>query len=366
MLVDLERRQVIDVLPDHTAQDTARWLRGHPEVKVISRDRCRLYAQGALRGAPQAWQVADRFHLLQNLRACIESQMSRVGRHHGRSLVGAPHGVTNACETARQAQRDARRAMFERVQQLHAGGKTMRVIAAQTGVGWRTVTKWIRSGCLRDRHRPAPGPRSPWRFQDYLRQRCAEGCTHVSQTHRIVSASVSRFRPMSARPTADECEPLHLLTPFQTRKLEALKQASPSFAAMRRLAMRFRGLLRGGDAAKLDAWLRDARASGIGAMQRFARRLGLDLDAVGSAVTETWSNGQTEGQINKLKTLKRAMYGRAGAELLPSAPAAARDHRVSTESESDLLILAAICSDSNVSRFGSGLNGWICLHEGGG
>ncbi len=74
--------------------------------------------------------------------------------------------------------------------------------------------------------------------------------------------------------------------------------------------------LRSGKAAKLDDWLRDARASGIGAMQRFAQRLGRDLEAARNAVTETWSNGQTEGQVNKLKTLKRAMYGRAGAELL--------------------------------------------------
>ena len=98
--------------------------------------------------------------------------------------------------------------------------------------------------------------------------------------------------------------------------MEALKQASPSFTAMRRLAMRFRGILRSGRAAKLGAWLRDARASGISALQRFARMLSRDLEAVRNAITEPWSNGQTEGQVNKLKTLKRAMYGRAGAELL--------------------------------------------------
>ena len=95
-----------------------------------------------------------------------------------------------------------------------------------------------------------------------------------------------------------------------------MKQASHSFAALRRLAVRFRGILRGSRAARLDTWLRDARASGIGAMQRFARMLSRDLEAVRNAITETWSNGQTEGQINRLKTLKRAMYGRAGAELL--------------------------------------------------
>ncbi len=357
VLVDLERRQVVGVLPDRSAQGTARWLERRPGVEIISRDRCGLYAQGALRGAPQARQVADRFHLLQNLRTCIESHMSSVSRHHGRSLMPALHGVTDAREAARQAQRDTRKAMFERVQHLRAEGKTMRAIAAQTGVGWRTVTKWVRSGCLRDRNRTAAGPRSPRQFQDYLRQRWAEGCTHGRYLfweikHRGYEGSYSHLQKLLAewrsasgegRPQPERqaaaaevravdpstgwqispitaaalcLTPRGVLTPSQARKVEALKQASLSFTAMRRLALRFRGLLRSGRAAKLGAWLRDARASEIGAMQRFARTLSRDLEAVRNAITEPWSNGQTEGQINKLKTLKRAMYGRAGAELL--------------------------------------------------
>src|SRR5476651_26091 len=98
----------------------------------------------------------------------------------------------------------------------------------------------------------------------------------------------------------------------QITNLEALKSASTEFGTMRRLAMRFQGLLRGGTPERLDSWLIDARASGIYAMQRFARTIRQDLEAVRNAGLETWSNGQTEGQINKLKTLKRAMYGRAG------------------------------------------------------
>ena len=80
--------------------------------------------------------------------------------------------------------------------------------------------------------------------------------------------------------------------------------------------MRFRGLLRGDTAEKLDVWLRDARRSGIYGMQRFARALRHDIEAVRNSVQEPWSNGQTEGEIKRLKTLKRAMYGRAGVDLL--------------------------------------------------
>ncbi len=95
-----------------------------------------------------------------------------------------------------------------------------------------------------------------------------------------------------------------------------MKSASPDFTAMRRIAMRFRGVLRSKDIQKFGVWLDEAQQSGIYAMQRFVRTLQRNLNAVTNALTEGWSNGQTEGQINRLKTLKRAMYGRAGPELL--------------------------------------------------
>ncbi|MFC7739322.1 transposase [Roseomonas sp. GCM10028921] len=85
-----------------------------------------------------------------------------------------------------------------------------------------------------------------------------------------------------------------------------MKTASPEFASMRQLAMRFRGILRGGKTKKLDRWCEDTSRSGIDAMRRFAKTLQRDRDAVHSALTLPWSNGQTEGQISRLKTLKRA------------------------------------------------------------
>ena len=111
-------------------------------------------------------------------------------------------------------------------------------------------------------------------------------------------------------------KPRALLTLEQASKIEALKSASADFVVMRQLGMRFRGILRSKSADKLDAWLHDAQQSGLYAMQRFVRTLRQDIGAVRSAVTERWSNGQTEGQINRLKVLKREMYGRTSVELL--------------------------------------------------
>ena len=380
VMVDLERREVLDVLPGRSAEETADWLRQHPNVEVVSRDRCGLYAQGIRKGAPQARQVADRFHLLQNLRERIEHQLSRSDK--GMACPSLPRaegedaGLVSGSTPGRQviaedrylrrrAHQCSRQAMFEKVQILKAEGKNMRGIAREMGVNWRTARKWVCASEMPERRERAPTPTSPRYFRDYLADRWAKGCRGGRQLFEeiqqrgyqgsrsnmerllgkwrsaehaalapitiptpTVSPAITTALPLRAIDPATGwaispivgaalcVKPRGLLTARQAAKVVALKSASPDFVAMRALAMRFRGVLRSKDLKRLDNWLDDAQRSGIYAMQRFARTLRHDIQAVRNAVAEPWSNGQTEGQINRLKTLKRAMYGRASAELL--------------------------------------------------
>lgn len=135
LIVDLERREVVDVVPDRSAESTSRWLSQHPEVEIISRDRCGLYTHGARQGAPQARQVADRFHLLQNLREHIEQQLSRGNAIEAAfPKVAYPEAPSTACSPrgepelavhhylVKQARRDVRLAMFDRVRALRDAG----------------------------------------------------------------------------------------------------------------------------------------------------------------------------------------------------------------------------------------------------
>ena len=134
---------------------------------------------------------------------------------------------------------------------------------------------------------------------------------------RAPSADLATRRSISPIVAAALCvKPRGTLTSAQEANVDALKSASAGLASMRGLAMRFRGILRSKNAGKRGVWLKDAQHLGLYAMERFARTLRRDIDALRNAITEQWSNGQTEGQINRLKTLKRAMYGRAGPELL--------------------------------------------------
>jgi len=371
IMVDLERRQVVDVLADRSAAGTAQWLRQHPETEIMSSDRCRLYARGARDGAPQARQVADRFHLLQNLREVIERQRGRAPLRGGATVSAAilsppnappgavigryPHPrVAEHRQRVRDGQRSALQARFDQVQMLRAAGKSIGTIAREAGCNGRTVAKWIAVEALPERRTMAPKPTTPDSVHAHLAQRWTEGCTDGRQllaeirllgyagslTHlqRLLSrwrrahfaaaapAAGSDAAPAVATRMAPAISPIFAavlcikprrqLTPRQAETDDTMKVTSADFAAMRQLAMQFRGILRGHDAGKLDGWLQDAAQSGIHGMRRYASTLRLDLAAVENAIRELWSNGQVDGQINRLKTLKRAMCGRAGIALL--------------------------------------------------
>jgi transposase len=370
ILVDLERREVLDVLAVRSADVTEQWLTGHPEVEIVSRDRAGLYAEGARQGAPQARQVADRFHLLENLRKSIEQQLSRAPRQHepfvpdpGKPLLAADalnrrHEQPEAMEhrlLLAAGRRAADQDRFAHLKTLQAGGESRAAIVRETGLNWRTVTKWVRLDGLPDRRTMAAKTTTAERFRVYLARRWAEGCTmgrdllaelrplgftgSLTNLQRFLSpwrraqfltmAGLPAPHPATERiqpPTHPAVPPIAAaalcikprgqLTGEQAEKVDMLKAASAEFASMRDLAMRFRGILKGADPGKLAPWLDDAPGSRIHCMRQFAIKLRQNAAAVRNAITEVWSNGQVEGQINRLKTLKRAMYRRAGIALL--------------------------------------------------
>jgi hypothetical protein len=311
IIVDLERREVVDVLPDRSAGATAEWLERHTEIEIISRDRCGSFAQGAQEGAPQARQIADRFHILQNLRDAVQAQLSREAGSSARPLLPADgdsdeavvscsawdkHGGAEHRRITRMANLRSRQAVFDRVRALRKSGRTVNDIAQQTGFDRRTVTKWIRADALPVRSASAAKPTSPKHFEDYLSRRWSEGCVRgrrlfqeiksrgytgsFSNLERLLAkwrnpkrktvraASIvpnpppvdpATGRSISPIVTAALCiKPRGLLTADQAAKVDALKIDWPEFAAMRRLAMRFRGMLKAKSADKLGIWLKDA------------------------------------------------------------------------------------------------------------
>ncbi|MCZ4292376.1 ISL3 family transposase, partial [Hoeflea alexandrii] len=177
IMVDLERRSVVDILDDRSVESAAKWLRSHPSVEIVSRDRCGLYAQAIREGAPQARQVADRFHLIQNLRSAIEEQMSLSGRASGRAILSEDAIVDAATHRrrARLAHRQSRQEIFEMLHALRQQGLSYSEIARRTGYERRSVTKWLSFEAPPDRQRAALNPTSPWYFEAFLAQCWKEG-----------------------------------------------------------------------------------------------------------------------------------------------------------------------------------------------
>jgi transposase len=210
ILVDLERQTVVDLLPDRTAETLTAWLRDRPEIAIISRDRFGAYAEAARTGAPQARQVADRWHLLHNLAEALEE----VLLHHRTALRAAAAPVTTGCsspaaDTApgpltptrprrgqqRQAelsrQRHALRVeQYETIRRLSAAGATANAIARRLGINRRTVYRY------RALTEPpeAKRPHRPRRrrvltpYEPYLLQRWQEGCQVGMRLYRELRA----------------------------------------------------------------------------------------------------------------------------------------------------------------------------------
>jgi transposase len=369
ILVDLEHSEVVDLLPDRTAETLATWLKEHPGVEIIARDRADAYKEGALAGAPDAQQVADRWHLLKNLVEALEAAVAREERALQQAATReepctdpaaatttgpampdegpvSPPPPTSRAGRARAERRERKQAIFAEVRRLYEAGYTLAEIARKTGKNRRTVRKYVNTDGF-------PEPKRRQRrgglvgFEAYLQRRFREGCHNAAQLWREIREAgyrgsrsavrqwVSAWRaelPSGERPGKSQRSAARApapravvwwllrspegLTEEQATFLEHLKQKAPPIEVAQSLGREFFTLTREREGEKLEGWMERAIESGIEELKRFCRSVRQDWEAVVAGLTLEWSTGPVEGAINRLKALKRAMYGRAGLPLL--------------------------------------------------
>jgi len=373
ILIDLERRQLVDLLPDRSSENVANWLKKHPSIEVVSRDRAQVYAEGAQVGAPQAEQVADRWHLLHNLGEAMQ-RLTAQHSSHLRQAAKQMQPTSNApfveeallvepieelppirlpsAEQQRLQRCQQREELYHQIKALRQQHRTVQSIADETGVSKRTVQRFLRAEQFPARSRRRSQPRNTAPYEAYLRQRVEAGCQNAAQLYRevkaqgykggyvCISAVVQGLRTKRTKksPSQRAASPpiVKVLSSrtvawwlqghFHTAKsdiaeeqkafIENLFEVAPILKEASELAQEFANIVKNRQAEKLDAWLEKASQSPCNEMKRFAQGLCQDLAAVRNAVTMEWSNGQTEGQVNRLKMLKRQMYGRANFDLL--------------------------------------------------
>lgn len=363
IIVDLERHQPIDLLPDREASTVAQWLAQHPSIEVVSRDRGSGYKEGATQGAPQAVQVADRWHLLKNLGDALEDMLKR---HHRQlkevaqqvSLPSTQEPIelpvafsepttsqTTRSQRHQEMSRQRREQAFQQVHLLRREGFNISGIAQQTGLARKTIRKYLESSTCPtySSRRTKPGLLSP--FEVYLQQRFAQGCHNAAillaeiraQGYRGKISILRQFlRQFRATPLADNC--LHFKTPsacslrwwllghyhsrdeeqesIRRRFVMTLVKQCPEIGAAQQIVLEFVTMVKEHRTTDLEDWLRRALDSESREIVGFAKGLLQDEAAVRESLSGKWSNGQVEGQVNRLKLLKRSMYGRGSFALL--------------------------------------------------
>jgi transposase len=388
ILVDQQKHRIIDLLPDREASSLAAWLKNHPEIEIITRDRGQAYADGIRQGAPQAVQIADRFHLTQNLTDALKRLLTRKSRQLQQALDGPTRADQEPepevgdqhlhAETRQQSQQDLNSAasrerryqLYLKVKELAARGLTTNQIARRLEIHWLTAQRYAAAEGFPERAK-RQGDRSPidiylpsirrrWeegchRFEDLLAEIKAQGYsgtgyglrrvlavwrTELEREQGRVDKPLPKYARVSKAATLQNIprapyglessavigppqsapsprrvawllsRPAEELNEEDRRYLGRLFELSPEIERAQSLAQRFISLMRERKSEDFDAWLREAEQSGVAEMKAFAKGLKQDYGAVKAGLRYEWSNGQVEGQINRLKTVKRAMVRR--------------------------------------------------------
>ncbi len=345
ILCDLETRKVIDLLPDRDANTVAAWLRQHPGTEIISRDRGGIYAEAARRAAPRAVQVADRWHLLRNLSEALRHALAphrRLFAQASRPEEPAPAPAPVAPWSQRellvqQANRQRRYERWEQVRELFLKtGASNQELARQLGIDHRTVKKF-RSVEVYPEAKPRVRESIVDDHASYLDRRLREGCRSSTRLWRELQELGFRgqvnsvrywlrqrcsYRSRAASPPqrpALRASPRQVVwlilkaAPSAKDLLEEVYRKSPEIGRVAELATSFFRIFRERDLRALPAWLEATRGT---ALAGFATGLERDIDAVREALRLPWNQGHVEGQVHRLKLIKRQMYGRAGFELL--------------------------------------------------
>ncbi len=350
VLVDVSTGKAIDVLDGREAEPLAQWLRDHPGAEVICRDRAGAYAEGAKTGAPDAIQVADRFHLWRNLGDHVEKA---VARHRGcfkpellegeappaDSAEGDPAATVSEPVESRLVTRTRER--YAAVQDLRHQGESLSAICRILALDRKTVRRFASAATVDELLGKAVGRSNLLdSFKPYLHQRWAEGVTDAVQFTKEISAqgypgseqTVRRylhpFREMLTPPPAPPVVPkVRQVTGWllrrpddlddgEKRQLADIRSRCSHLDRLTEHVKAFATMMVQREGEHLDTWLSTVESDDQPELHSFAIGIRRDRDAVTAGLTLPYSSGKVEGNVNRIKAIKRQMYGRAKLDLL--------------------------------------------------
>jgi transcriptional regulator with XRE-family HTH domain len=326
-LVDMDTGRIIDLLPGRDGDSLSEWLSAQEEIKTVNRDRAGSYASVVSKTHPEAEQIADRFHLIKNLSEHVEAII-----FSNSTLINKMISQGKAICDAVKPHRNSR--LFDIAKSKLAMGYSQTKVAKDIGLSRYTIWKYAHSDSF---------PKSSRRtnifdkFKHLIEKELAAGVS-LSKIHKIIvkegykgarSNFYTHFGDKNGKNPFEKVISMKALSKHMfskdigriTNKIERnqiafLSEKLTWIVPLNKLCSSFSELLKNGNKTLLDKWLADAEKLNIKRLCRFVDGIRKDYQAVLNAVTHSSSSGVIEGNINRLKCIKRQMYGRASIELL--------------------------------------------------
>ena len=367
ILVDMETSKPIDMLPTRDSEDLKAWLRDHPGIEIITRDRASSYSTAIDSISPNAVQVADRFHLLMNLSDALNTffksispKINKLIKAKTSEMLRDAEAVSGQDSVSKKEiaeipvpvqKPDSRQEIFNMVKKLQARGLSRRRIGRELGISRNTVKLYFQQDTLIPKSHPKRTNIEV--FSNYILSKIKiDGYTNMeiindirkigytggnTQAYQYLSFLKETNGVTTLNYVEQRKQPIPYIKRLSSRKLakyvgrslnhiedidhrsymEVLFDNMPILKRVRRLVKRFKKMLKTG-AGQIQEWIKSIEESkdNLSGLKTFARGLKRDIKAVQNAIQLKWSNGPVEGHVNRIKSIKRQMYGRASFELL--------------------------------------------------
>ena len=349
VIVDHGTGRIVDMLPDREEESFRMWLDGHLEIELVSRDRASAYSSAIANTRRCIVEVADRFHLIKNLSECTYSIISEKYEDYRELILGE-----RKTEDTTDGKHASRQSKFEQVKVLQSKGMDRHEIARETGIYIETVALYMRNEVLpvrKSSKRIDLSTLEPFVEAEFSKGRSLldiyrnDLCKNKElYPYKTFSTLYGYFKYLTEfrkegwklqirqkRPRESRKSPLltmraigrvmeramhgKKLTPEESLLIRNLQKLD-WFATLYRAALSFCQILKEGIPEELDDWIREFQNSSIYQLKRFVMGIKADLNAVKNCILYPISNGIVEGFVNKIKAVKRLMYGRAGLELI--------------------------------------------------
>ena len=365
ILIDMETSRPIELLPSRESGDLKKWLLKYNDVKIITRDRASSYSSAINEVCPNTVQIADRFHLLMNLSDALDTYFKSISTKI-KSLISSKTNELLKLQDDENAKNnqlvpvisrsvnikvDKRLDTFNMVKKLQAKGISKRKISRDLGISRNTVYSYFTQESLSQKSHPKSTNIELFtnhivarlnitgdKIKDIIdeirvlgfdgsKTQAYNNINVIKEEYEIRTPGFSQVvlpkipyvKPLSSRKLAKYIGSslTDIMDPNERYYMQTLLDNITELKIVRKLVQIFKTMLSRGH-GNIKRWIefiiRSKRK--LSGLKTFARGMLRDIEAVENGINMSWSNGAVEGHVNRIKSIKRQMYGRASFELL--------------------------------------------------